>query len=623
MGHGYYRPGAVAGLRLDQTISGARRSLLGWLKRIAGTRPDRLLFFTTTSKKYHLQVTETFSRVERNLIELLGEADNRVIALTGKWGTGKTYLWGVVEKKLTGIGPDSKQPIYVSLFGAKTINELKLRILQNAYLKDRPAVQKLIKVGSRFGNQLLKRFTGYSAEDAALLWLPTVVFGKLVVIDDIERKHKSLDIDELLGLLDEYSQTHDTRFLILLNTDKLHDAEMWTTLHEKVIDMELILNPSVTESFDVATQGNTGAFPSQVQEALTALNVNNIRVIKRLLRIVSRISKVSGVGEVPPSRWVPSTVLLTACHYRAVENAPPFEYLKSFNSYNRMFRKADESPNPTELKWDELLEKMGIQSADAYEEIIHKYLQSGHLDVDELETLFTQYKMNAVHAATTNDLREFFGAVFWDPHLGEDELKTMALALLPKAGELNPEAITDIVSVVAEQLDPNLARRFLDAWLSSVDSRPEYQHLDESMFYSPHRPFHPEVLSKMNAMRDRQHPPLTVVEAAERIITNSGWGEREQYSFRSSTVPQYEEALRDIKNDTLRRFLDLHLRWIADGPYDDNFKSGIDNFLSACTKIRLDAPDSRLSKIIYKTFQSKGLHAKLGPSSADVKSTPS
>ncbi len=38
-------------------------------------------------------MTQTFKRVKDSLVALLQDQDNKVIALTGKWGTGKTYLW--------------------------------------------------------------------------------------------------------------------------------------------------------------------------------------------------------------------------------------------------------------------------------------------------------------------------------------------------------------------------------------------------------------------------------------------------------------------------------------------------------------------------------------------------
>ena len=38
----------------------------------------------------------SLQETKANLLELLGDADSKVIALSGKWGTGKTHLWGEV-----------------------------------------------------------------------------------------------------------------------------------------------------------------------------------------------------------------------------------------------------------------------------------------------------------------------------------------------------------------------------------------------------------------------------------------------------------------------------------------------------------------------------------------------
>ena len=563
-------------------------------------------------------MTDTYTRVKKSLLILLRDADQKVIALKGKWGTGKTYLWRAVATEMFSKNKVSEQPIYVSLFGAKTINDLKLRVLQNAYLRDASTTQKLMKTGGGFAKQVLQKFTGYSAEDAALLWLPELVTGRLIVIDDIERKHKSLDIDEFLGLLDEYTETHKTRFLILLNTDKLNDIDMWNMLHEKVIAVEVVLEPTPAESFDVAAQGMSAPYLCNVRAAVAALKVNNIRVIKRILTTIQRIAETSCGGDnLSVSRWVPSTVLLTASHYKAVDSAPPFEYIKSFNSYSRMFEKENGERDSKEVEWDALLEQLGIHSADDYEVILQEYLRAGMLDVERLKKLFEQYEKEAIHGVATKQRQDFFEAVWWDPHLSKAELLTMARALRPTIDVLDPGAISDIVSVVEDLGDFALAREFLDAWLLSIDTRPEYQHLEERIFEDSFRKFHPEVIEKMNAMRDKQHPTLTVIETAERIVKNSGWGESERIALRNSTVTDYEDALLEIRGVTLRRFLSEHIKWVRNGPYDENFRHAAENFVGACTNIFSAAPDSRLSKMISDGFRANGLDAKLNPTAAD------
>ena len=62
-------------------------------------------------------------------------------------------------------------------------------------------------------------------------------------------------------------------------------------------------------------------------------------------RIADGRKSIAGVSA---ARWVPSTALLIACHYRAVESAPSFESIKSFNEYSHLF---DEKGSPRDANY--------------------------------------------------------------------------------------------------------------------------------------------------------------------------------------------------------------------------------------------------------------------------------
>ena len=278
-------------------------------------------------------MTNAHSQVEKNLLELIRSDEHRVISLKGKWGTGKTYLWQSIEKKLRSSSTTDKHPIYVSIFGAKTIDDLKMRILQNACLKSSQSVQKALQSGGSFMSKVFQKYTGFSAMDAALVWLPQITSERLVVIDDVERKHSQLDIDELLGFVDEYSESHQTRFLILLNSDQLGENErLWKVLHEKVIDAELVLSPSPTDCLEVASKDITPCHVDITRTSINILGITNIRVINRILKSISYIASKSELGATSPSRWIPSTVLLSASHLHAISNAPDFACWRAFKT---------------------------------------------------------------------------------------------------------------------------------------------------------------------------------------------------------------------------------------------------------------------------------------------------
>ena len=69
---------------------------------------------------------------------------------------------------------------------------------------------------------------------------PVVHRDKPIVIDDIERKHAKLGIDEVLGFIDDYSKQFRVKFVLVLNDDQFStdgdQAKLWATIREKVID---------------------------------------------------------------------------------------------------------------------------------------------------------------------------------------------------------------------------------------------------------------------------------------------------------------------------------------------------------------------------------------------------
>jgi hypothetical protein len=545
-------------------------------------------------------MTDTYERVRLSLIALLNDQNHKVVALRGKWGTGKTYLW----RSLSNSGlAGGKKPIYVSLFGVRTIKELKLRILQSIGLSDKTAFKRLVETGAGLGAGLIKRFTGYSAEDGVLLWVSSLVKNKLIVIDDLERKHSSLHTDEVMGFLSEYSDSHGAQFLVLLNLEKLED-ELWNTLHEKVVDGEVVLDPSSSEAFDIAANGAVDGYIALARETCSKLKLTNIRVIRKVLRVLHKIAKIAGPANTAYDRWVPSTVLLVASHYRGTENAPSFEYITSFNTFEHAVREVNqENQEDSEKEWAQLLTELGIQVSDEYEAYIYEYLQSGLMDEKGIENILERYQREQDQGNIYAKRREFFLAYWWDPSLSETDLKLMAQEVSANVENLSPSEVSELVGVIDELGDTILSRQVLDRWVASIDSRPEFQTLRNTEFVHDFEQLHPEVQTALRTVIDNSHPPLTLVEAVLHISQESSWGNRQTKPIESATQAEYEAAIRSLKLADLRTFLYEHLKWHGQQLGNEYFPNGVSNFVSACRNICFSEPSSRLANMIKRTFE--------------------
>lgn len=551
---------------------------------------------------------DSYLNAKQSLLEAITDDDRKVIVLSGEWGVGKTHLWNEIrsaskDKKIT-------ESIYVTGFGANTISDLKLRILQNTFLSNKPSAKEKLKVILEYGSSFINKLTGKSAEDFFLLLLPKAIENKLVVIDDVERRSSELSIDQFMGFLNEYSEAHKIKFLILLNTNKLKQKEQWDELHEKVIDIEISLNPSPKECFYKVMSGLQSEADERLLRVLTVLDLRNIRVIKKIVKNISLLKKKFNIDEVPSVRWVPSVALLTALAYRAVESAPTFEYMSSYNPYSRLLNQ-NKDKNSIEHKWSSLLDSLDINHIDDFEIIFNEFLKTGILDEKRLENLLLQYKTDVTNQAAYDKRNEFFKSVFWDSHQTKEQLLDKAKELLETAKYMDPQTVSSMAEVVVDLGDSSLATQYIDVWESSLKDRPAYQNLEERVVDNSYGKLHARVFAKLKQMRDTQHPPIDVYEAANNIIQNSGWGEKERIAFKDSTKEKYIEVICDLDKVALHKFFKLHFEWFRNSSYDVEFAMGRDNFIQACKEILKIKPDERISEIILNQFTTAGYQDRL------------
>lgn len=138
---------------------------------------------------------------------------------------------------------------------------------------------------------MLKGFhSSFSAlDELSLLAVPYMLKGRFIVIDDIERKHTKLTIDEILGFIDECVQNHECRILLVLNSDKLEDQKLWGQIREKVVDQEIKLETSPSEAFDIAQKLTPCPWPQQMKLSLEPFQITNIRIIRKVIRAANQL----------------------------------------------------------------------------------------------------------------------------------------------------------------------------------------------------------------------------------------------------------------------------------------------------------------------------------------------
>lgn len=202
-------------------------------------------------------------------------SNGKVIMLSGKWGSGKTFFWKeIIEKNLKkGKIPNN----YISLYGKTSIQEIKnevfLKIFENMDIfkiddksfglaKDTAKlITDITKSVSVFGFNLdLSKIVDKSFEKLEKVKEEkkekdiknTLNSGAVICFDDFERKSKDIDLNDLFGFITNLTIEFDCKVVIILNDDVFEGEEkdVFSRVKEKSVSKFLKYEPSIKELFE-------------------------------------------------------------------------------------------------------------------------------------------------------------------------------------------------------------------------------------------------------------------------------------------------------------------------------------------------------------------------------------
>ena len=559
-----------------------------------------------------MSMATTKAQLER----LLADGDNKVIALSGRWGTGKTHMWDELCK----AAQDDvvRKSLSVSLFGAANIADLKLRLVQKAvpYLSEDGLRKDVLTAGWRLAQKVAPFVhpTLPLAAQLAEFAVPTLLRKKFIVIDDIERKREALSTDEVLGFIDDFVQNYECRFLLILNSDKLADAASWERYREKVIDEELRLETTPAEAFDIAARTRPSTLREAIKAAAETCQLSNIRIIRKVIKTVSKI--LGEHGQLPAdvlTRLVPSTVLLCATHFKGIEEGPSTEFILSYNStahFEESYRRerGEEGEDKQRARWILLLEQLDIAGTDRYEYIVADYLAKGMLDPSAVNEVVRQYARESNLAGSQARSRAFFQETIWQPEMSDAEVVANARELLPDVPLLSCFSVTALASYVREfDGGAEVGQEMIDRYVEFVrmeaakpDANPKYFAIDN--FFG--QPLDPQIKQAFESARASTAKSATLLEICLRLASSSGWGPEEEAVMNSSTVDSYKQTILDTCGQERKVFLLKNAEWLAnDDTYRKHFGVAIDNFVEACRRICLAKQGTRWPKLLRDVFK--------------------
>jgi hypothetical protein len=389
----------------------------------------------------------------KELKAFLGHGDQRVLLLNGGWGTGKTHFWhNFVRSHRDNI--ENGFYSYVSLFGATSIAGVRASIVLSGEANRNPTelnvrwqvTKNWFVRKRRYFDQLTIPYVGGigalvpKAEEL-------LITDFLVCFDDLERRHRGLDLEQLFGLVAVLKEQNHCRVVIICNEDELsrRDRRALDKYREKIVDRELTYDPQFTENFKVIFSADEVA----VREVFERLRLNNIRVFQQTKWCIRYFEPL--LRDCHPAfvqRFHQQCAKLAAVHF-AYSKSVALEEVKSRHWMVEGWRKRTETSDAA----SELIEQLQFIKSDA-DDFIIEYLRNGYCDFSKLEPVVVT--MNHQHKRSEGEvaLGRFWEHV-WDTYaVNTADLVREAKELLNDYHPYLPFRYTVDVLTFVRRIDP-------------------------------------------------------------------------------------------------------------------------------------------------------------------------
>lgn len=227
------------------------------------------------------------------------------LMITGYWGCGKTYFMKnevipQVKEKL------HKEIIIVSLFGLNHVNEIPERVLYaycNALdnsnssfnwrtisnkvgllLKNSPKLNEFVDLNKIFGKG--EGLYNFISKDT------------IICFDDLERILNSIDVNEVLGAINQLVENLQYKIIVVANEDFIRQSSKNELIFkEKVVEKTLVFTPDTIDIFQkiVSSYENESFISYMLEKAVKLIepenelytksafyrkNISNIRILK-------------------------------------------------------------------------------------------------------------------------------------------------------------------------------------------------------------------------------------------------------------------------------------------------------------------------------------------------------
>lgn len=530
------------------------------------------------------------------------------IVLKGSWGVGKTHFWRhrIVDRIFSRLG--KKKYSYVSLFGINSLVELKTVLAFATDEFDRDALNQRRR-GSRYVGWFWKSLK-WGGD--GLQYVPKVgaqlgkayerigfllIRGRIICLDDIERRGKGLDLKDILGLVSFLVEQRGCRVVAIVNSGQFDegDQKVWDTHREKVFDGEVTYCPTTEQTIALGLQVDQDApWHDAVFSSLHQLGVSNIRLVKRTARSMRLVWEALGprpLSQDTIERVAKVVPLLVWSAHGAGEGAPPWKYVIGPSALD-LFGIDNSGPdNETadEKRWRALVLEYSCYLNGPLDDALVRLIETGVPETEALVQGVAAYERDAELRRKTEAWHGAWRLYHDSVEDNADEIVEAFARHWPEVMAREHAANLDSAVRMMRLLGRgDLATEFIRQW---VDARKGERTIELSRreLHVMRRIEDKEILAAIeDALRQAEERPLDLEDAFQSAFDRDYPSQETIRAFSKTTVPEIVALLQHSGREDFMRVVKrlADFRGHPEGPE----KRAGENMWAACTEIAKGSP---------------------------------
>ncbi len=499
--------------------------------------------------------------IKEQLNVFLKSDSPEVIAIRGAWGTGKTYFWHQLFKESKSTIA-LKKYAYVSLFGLRTIEELKYAIFESTQLFDDDydgtrLLERLKQDGTKFVAKAYSLIKSLSAETIPInidfkLIAFSMVENMIICLDDFERTN--LDAQALLGLISDLRETKRCKIVLIMNDEKLHEKnkEEYDNYKEKVIDKEFCFAPTPEECVTLVLRNNEQN-DDILKERCCRLGIKNIRVINKIKQMRDSLTPLLvGCEERTIQNVLSSVVLFCYCYYVKDGSVPDFNFIKELNISRHvellMDKKRDDSNGTSELhqQWHRFLRHYEYNNTDELDLQIADFVQNGYFDLPSMQKVIKKYD----ELIQTEKQIESFNKAWSLFHDGFEDNGDVLISSMYEATKNHIQLISvpnlnSAICLLRDLGADKEADELIELAISSHED-PSYFNIDDFSFkkYVKDK----KLIERFTKSYLEKHEVKTPTDVLDKIVSTNSWGEQDLDILCNLSVSDFRDLFKTKKS---------------------------------------------------------------------------